>query len=177
MIYTTDKPEHYLPTYQALAREIGPCDVLEIGAAGGEGMAMFRDLFGPGVVGVDADPGRAGLPQVVIARQEDPALPAIVPGPWGMIVDDASHDPALTYATLYHLWPTLASGGAYVIEDWNHVEGENMFRLLQPALFGRVLRYRYQGNRYVEPMYFGEISDVDSVTVRHGLIIIRKGAQ
>jgi len=186
----TDKVGNgYTPAYEQLAEEFlgwgtpGSYHaerprILEIGAADGAGMEYFRKVFSTDeVYGVDIDPTRADIPNVTIADQADPGLAWALlplPSPWDLIVDDASHQAGPTVRTLDNLWPTLRPGGYYVIEDWNYVQAASMWNLLAPVLFGRWSRYQYQGDVYNGAPFIGELSDVDSVRVQHGLIIIRK---
>lgn len=183
ILANTDKIGHgYLPTYQAIAIEITSIAsrprVLELGVAGGEGLLMFGQLFstaGPGdIVGVDINdkavwPGEPGRFVRVVADQADPELPdrildamthPAVPQ-FHLIVDDASHAPEPTRAALLHLWPLLYPGGYYVIEDWSHANTilGDLAAELPGIVFG--------------PYLLGP-EDVESITYRPGLIVLRK---
>ena len=116
----------YYPAYRELAAQIGTAGrVLEIGVAYGGSLMMWQELFPEGLIaGADWDPGATwpeGTAQIRCA-QDDPLLPelaaGISPGGWDLIVDDASHDGALTEAAFRLLWPLVKPGGWYVIEDW-----------------------------------------------------------
>ncbi len=141
----SDKINHgYLPAYQRIAGELGPAArVLEIGVLRGESLRLWQALFPQGrITGVDVSP-HAVWPEgtiKVLADQDDPRLPELAGGgPFDLIVDDASHDmggtvfgeftwtqmavplPAgagSTARTFALLWPLVAPGGYYVIEDW-----------------------------------------------------------
>lgn len=123
----TDKIGHgYDPIYRALAVALpsGPT-VVEIGTADGDGLRYFREVFDPSLLaGVDryaTDGAKAAAGRFVVASQNSPLLPAMLGNErWDLVVDDASHDNRLTTETLRIMWPTVAPGGAYVIEDWNH---------------------------------------------------------
>lgn len=116
----------YYPAYERLAAEIGPGGrVLEVGVAYGGSLLMWQGLFPDGVVvGVDSDPGASWPPGTVriVADQADPGLPAKAaehaPGGYDLIVDDGSHVGALSRVTFRLLWPLVAPGGWYVLEDW-----------------------------------------------------------
>lgn len=129
-------PHGYLPDYERIAAELGPrATVCEIGVWHGESLEMWQELFPQGtVVGVDIDPGMTwprGTGRVVMS-QDDPALPQAVqlavsgargydladPCYLDLVVDDASHIGKATQATFWLLWPMVARGGYYVIEDW-----------------------------------------------------------
>lgn len=124
--FRTDKVTlGYLPTYLGLAAKIGiEGRVCEVGVQQGGSLEMWQALFPAGVVvGVDRDPG-ARWPDGthrIVAEQDDPDLPArlaAVSPRYDLVVDDASHDGKLTRRTFDHLWPLVAPGRWYVIEDW-----------------------------------------------------------
>jgi hypothetical protein len=126
--FATDKiePLRYFQTYLRIAAELGPrASVCEIGVWQGESLRMWKALFPLGsVCGVDYQAEDRVWPEgtiQVISAQEDPALPGLLKEagvtPLDLIVDDASHQPAQTARTFELLWPLVASGGWYVIED------------------------------------------------------------
>jgi hypothetical protein len=124
--FATDKITHgYLPAYLRIAAALGPqALVCEVGVQDGHGLDMLQALFPDGIVaGVDSNPGSTwpdGTMRIV-CNQADPALPARlarVSPQWNLIVDDASHDGKLTAVTFGLLWPLVAPGGFYVVEDW-----------------------------------------------------------
>jgi hypothetical protein len=127
MRFATDKVQlGYLPSYLKLAAEIGiHGHVCEVGVYRGGSLEMWQALFPKGVVvGVD-DETDSVLPyvqDVVVMRaaQDDPALPSKLKpfAPFDLIVDDASHQGALSRRTWELLWPLVAPGGYYVMEDW-----------------------------------------------------------
>jgi hypothetical protein len=98
--------------------------VCELGVDRGGSLEMWQALFPDGaVVGVDHDRAArwpAGTHRVV-ADQDDPDLPRRLAGispRYDLIVDDASHQGALSRQTFQLLWPLVAPGRWYVIEDW-----------------------------------------------------------
>ena len=96
------------------------------------------------------------------------ALPALLrehADGWDLVVDDASHDGALTGRTLEHLWPLVAPGGFYVIEDWFVGFGDYQGPCKSPAMLGVV-----QG--LLERLHAG--SDTEWVSYRYGMAVIRK---
>lgn len=182
--WPTDKVElGYLPVYRKLAHELLSAPrILEVGVAGGGGMAMFRDVFDTGMVyGVDIKP-EAGQPEdrdsIITCSQDDPGLPLVLQSngwvPFDLIVDDASHLAGPTAVTLANLWPLVTPGGAYVIEDWNYFEGPGMASNLWQKLIGWMLAHPGVGDPNRLPPYSGMLSDVDSVTIRDGMIIVRR---
>lgn len=175
MTFDTDKVTHgYLPTYLQIASEVGTAGrICEVGVWQGGSLAMWQTLFPDGlVVGVDVTdaPPRswpAGTHKVV-ASQDDPGLPATLRGiadGFDLVVDDATHAGALTRRTFELLWPLVAPGGWYVIEDWMiSLEPDKPFadggEMLEAV--GSLLRLLTAD------------SDVASVEYRYGLAIARK---
>lgn len=99
--------------------------VLEIGVASGGSLRMWAELFpGAHIVGVDLAPAtRAHSTKditVIAADGTDPVAMRAVGqlfGPFDLIVDDGSHDPADILASLKILYPFLVPRGVYAIED------------------------------------------------------------
>jgi len=172
--FTTDKVDlGYLPTYLHLAGEIGiEGRVCEIGVQRGHSLEMWRALFPAGlVVGVDHDPG-ARWPDGthrVVADQDDPDLPRrlfAISSRYDLVVDDASHQGNLTRATWGLLWPLVAPGGWYVVEDWQvgfDGIGWDMFdaSMLDAARWFLELLNRPDG-------------EVASITYRFGMILLER---
>lgn len=171
--FQTDKIAHgYMPAYHRIAAVLGPAArVCEIGVFFGGSLATWQVIFPDGLVaGVDNYDG-ALWPDgtiAIAASQDDPGLPALLrehSPQWDLIIDDASHDGKLTAATLDLLWPLVAPGGFYVIEDWftgyDDFPGydDSMLRLAESLL----QRLR-------------ENTDTEDITYRHGMAILRKKA-
>jgi len=168
--FATDKTGHgYLPAYLRIAAALGPAaNVCEVGVEHGHGLDMFQALFPAGLIcGVDAN-GGARWPDgtiTVICDQDSDTLPGKLAQhaqAWDLIVDDASHDGTLTTATLRLLWPLLAPGGYYVIEDWMTGLGwpgwdDSMLTCVQGLL----------------PLLTRD-GDVEDITCRYGLAVLRK---
>ena len=170
MRFATDKITHgYLGTYLRIAAALGPAArVCEVGVEHGHGLDLFQALFPAGLVaGVDAD-GGARWPDGTIRLICDQASPAL-PGKlaqhsetWDLFVDDASHDGNATTATMRLLWPLLAPGGFYVVEDW-------MVGLGWPGWDDSMLTC-VQG---LLPLLTRD-GDVEDITCRYGLAVLRK---
>jgi hypothetical protein len=167
----TDKVSHgYLPSYEAIAtRTPSPAAVCEVGVWRGGSLRLWSHLFpGSVVVGVDRDP-TATWPDGtvrVVAEQDDPALPgrlaAIAPA-YDLIVEDASHQGALSWATFGLLWPLVAPGGTYALEDW--MVGLPSWQGFDDSMLAcaqSLLRHLHRG------------SDVDAIEYRYGLALVRK---
>lgn len=124
--YETDKQVvGYIPEYQRIARILGPAArVCELGVLRGLGLLMLQDMYPEGLVaGIDFSP-YSHWPEGtrrIVASQDDPRLPGLLgehSPQWDLIIDDASHKGHLTRETFRLLWPMVAPGGFYVIEDW-----------------------------------------------------------
>jgi hypothetical protein len=124
------KKVHYLDIYDRyFSRYRGRATtVLEIGVCEGGSLELWRKYFGPDatIFGIDVNPActaRADLPnQVRIGAQADAAfLRSVVEemGPPDIVIDDGSHVGADQRASFATLFPLLAAGGLYVIEDVN----------------------------------------------------------
>lgn len=123
----------YLPTYKGLATTLREdLAVCELGVYEGGSLRLWQTMFPTAavIVGVDINPAStwpSGTVKIV-ADQQDPTLPdqlldvlgseALGRTKYDLIVDDASHQGHPTYKALQHLWPLVAPGGYYVIEDW-----------------------------------------------------------
>lgn len=119
---------YYLPIYDRyLAPWRGrPVRMLEIGVSRGGSMKLWRKFLGPDAVlfGIDIDPECARFDgqdsQVRIGSQADPAFLREVIAEMGgvdIVLDDGSHVSAHIRASLDTLYPLLAEGGLYLIED------------------------------------------------------------
>ena len=122
--FSTDKiePHQYFQTYVRIAGELGPrARVCELGVLDGESMRMWQALYPLGTVtGVDISTA-ATWPRGtvrVVARHDDPALPSMLGGPFDLIVDDGCHNGETVRRSFALLWPLVAPGGFYVVEDW-----------------------------------------------------------
>ncbi len=175
MRFATDKIRHgYLPSYLRIAAELGPAArVCEVGVQHGHGLDMFQALFPDGtVIGVDADDGSRWPEGTirVVARQDSPLLPVMVAelapgGACDLFVDDASHQGDLTAATFDLLWPLVAPGGFYAVEDWmvglpggGWPEYDSSMLAMAQGLLTLLTRG----------------GDVEDITYRYGLAVIRK---
>jgi cephalosporin hydroxylase len=119
---------HYFPIYeQVLAPYRGrACTLLEIGVSHGGSLQMWRSYLGrrSRIVGIDIEPRVADLAEdgidVRVGDQSDPEfldrLVAIY-GSFDVVIDDGSHVPAHQIASIERLWPHVADGGQYVVED------------------------------------------------------------
>lgn len=125
---TLIKMDHYLRLYGRLMRRYRGRTVrfLEIGIFRGGSIPMWQGFFAPDshLVFADIDPGCRNLAgpgvHIEIGDQADPAFLdqlARQHGPFDIIVDDGGHLMYQQIASLNGLWPHLADGGLYVVED------------------------------------------------------------
>jgi cephalosporin hydroxylase len=119
---------HYLGLYDAYLAPFRstPVRILEIGVNRGGSLQLWREYFGPKalIYGVDVNPECADLAdpptQVRIGSQADPAFLRSVIAEMGtpdIIIDDGSHVARHQQVSFETLFPLLAAGGIYVIED------------------------------------------------------------
>jgi hypothetical protein len=131
----TDKwgSHFYTPLYHDLFSRLRdrPIRLLEIGVGGyqlatvgGASLAMWAEYFPHGqITGIDIAEKRLTLPpRVKLFRgsQDDPAFLKTVcdeRGPFDIVIDDGSHMPKHVVASFEALFPAVADGGSYVIED------------------------------------------------------------
>jgi cephalosporin hydroxylase len=131
------KPEVLLDFYDGLLPQCEPVrGVVELGIYRGGSLVLWHEALGAQVVGVDSDP--PGLTNALIERyvtestapihplwrtdQASEDLPGLISevfgGPVDLIIDDASHLYLPTLRSFDLLFPLIAPGGTYVIEDW-----------------------------------------------------------
>ena len=119
---------HYFDVY---TRELSrfrdrPISFLEIGVFKGGSIPMWKGFFHDEarLCFVDIDPDCASLAEpgthVEIGNQADPEFLlrlAETHGPFDVILDDGSHICAHQIASYEALWPHMANGGVYMVED------------------------------------------------------------
>jgi hypothetical protein len=123
----------YTPNYHAMFARLRdrPLRLLEIGVGGygdedrgGESLATWRDYFPNGrIIGIDIQKKVLDLgPRVRIfqgSQVDGEFLAEVVreEGPFDLIIDDGSHRNEHVVETFKLLFPTLAPGGIYAVED------------------------------------------------------------
>jgi demethylmacrocin O-methyltransferase len=161
IVHGTDKwgAHFYTPVYHRLFAHLRDRAVrlLEIGVGGvefakvgGASLAMWADYFPNGrILGIDLFPKEMTFgPRISVERgsQDDAAFLTRMSaehGPFDIVIDDGSHYPAQVSASFDTLFPLLADGGLYVIEDvqttfWpefgGSLDGGDTMRLAQTIL-------------------------------------------
>lgn len=173
---TTDKAFlGYFPAYMRIAAELGPrARVCEVGVFHGESLFLWQQLFPYGeVTGVDNDPGSIWPPgaRVVLADALDPALPGKLGGPFDMIVDDGVHYGETAETTFGLLWPLVAPGGYYVVEDWYvGIPGDPVY----PAYHRGSMVSFVQS--LLPRMLASQDAEADEIAYRYGLAVIHRRA-
>jgi len=194
----------YTPIYDELLRHRRnePLRVLELGVggydardAGGASLRMWADYFPRAVVvGVDVVDKSSidfgPLASRILVRtgsQNDVAFLARLCdelGPFDVVVDDGSHDPADHVVSFEALFPRLADGGLYVIEDtqtafWPRFGGD-VGGAATMSLAARLLRALHHDEiRAVDATQAAALaplsSSLRSVRAFHNLLIVEKG--
>ena len=137
----TDKWEQYLAIYAGeLDRFVAratPIRLLEIGVQNGGSLEVWSKYLPPGsaIVGIDIDPAVEKLTFrgnvrafVADINDMDKVEGLIGTEPFDVIVDDGSHTSSDIISTFRRLFPKLALGGKYIVEDlhasyWKSHEG------------------------------------------------------
>lgn len=113
--------------YAALAADLRPRRIVELGVFQGGSTALLAELFAPQrLVAIDREPVGdvlARYPAVEVhddVDQADRARLATIAGdePLDLVIDDCSHLYEPTRASFNELFPRLRPGGRFVIEDW-----------------------------------------------------------
>src|SRR5262245_15999387 len=123
--FDTDKYESgYIPLY--LERVRSPRRILEVGVKNGGSLLLWCDLWPSvqSVIGLDIRlPVMDWHPKISLfpANQTDTQVLQEIgrtQGPFDLVIDDASHIGESSWTTFRALWPYVAFGGMYVVEDW-----------------------------------------------------------
>ena len=188
----------YTPIYHSLLAPLHdkPVRLLEIGVGGygskylgGSSLAMWAEYFGQGrIVGIDLYEKRLDLGDrvtILQGSQDDRAfLDRVVRqhGPFDIIIDDGSHVPVHVATSFHALFPALASGGLYIVEDtqtayWpdygGSADGGATMNLAREILKG--LNHQDVGQAdpaYVRPHH---ATSIRSFRAFHNLLVFEKG--
>lgn len=122
------KWHHYFDIYHRHFRRFRnrPVTIVEFGVFHGGSLQMWKDYFGPEarIYGVDINPQCATFaePQIeiLIGDQEDRSFLRRIAeqvGPIDILIEDGGHTMGQQRATFEELWPSIADGGVFLIED------------------------------------------------------------
>lgn len=172
--------------------EFVPQRIFELGIWDGGSVALWFELFQPRKhVAIDlttrGDSGyfrkfieaRAAEPRLRTfwgVDQADAArLQAIVAdefdGPLDLVIDDASHVYRSTLASFEALFPHLAPGGLYIIEDWGWEHWEEYHRIGHIwAGEDSLTRLVHEGVECIA----GRASPIAGITVVHGFVVVER---
>jgi hypothetical protein len=123
-----DKWIHYFPIYERHLESYRgrPVRLLEIGVYRGGGLDLFQAYLGPAatLVGIDVDEAAvnatAGSHLVELGDQADPAFLRRIAeehGPFDIVIDDGGHTMRQQIVAVETLFPLLAEGATYLVED------------------------------------------------------------
>lgn len=182
----------YVKTYEELfapIREKVSC-LLEIGIYQGASIRAWLEYFPNAlIIGIDCEPQYLhGSDRYwwFKGRQEDPFFLGDVLGKIPqpeIIIDDGSHMPAHQIASFTRLWPALAPGGLYAIEDcqaWYDRDQDPAYKDgAEEFLWTLASRVNWQGQDYIgRPGGKALIAHGDPafewVRISKGLLIIKK---
>jgi hypothetical protein len=186
--YGADKSEHLVETYEWFLTPLRKKSIalLEIGVKSGGSIRLWRDYFPRGrIYGLDNRPGtgfEGERLRIFIGDQADPAvLDRIVAesGPLDIVIDDGSHQPGDQRASLLHIWPQLAPGGLYVIEDI-HTSYKLVGRFTEgyrkPGTTMEFLKALLDDTHVYMHGVRPTLEQLDSVHISYAIALLRKGS-
>jgi hypothetical protein len=172
----------YLRHYQELFRDWRDVEFnfIEIGVAGGNSLYSWRRFFSRAqIIGIDIDEQARRCVgeriEIEVGSQADEVFLNAVCDRYSpsIIVDDGSHQAEHIMVSFRTLFPRLAPGGWYVVEDLNITGGQDKVSITPHALFTQtalaLLNRRTNGS--IDPAF---LSQVDRVDFAPGLVFIRK---
>lgn len=182
------KPASFLEVYDQALADTPTRNVLELGVAFGGSAMLFAALLEPEkIVSVDisgpvpyfdelrrSHPLGRCLTVCYETSQDDEAKLKLIldrefDGPLDLVIDDASHDYALTRSTFEILFPRLRPHGVFAIEDWQWAHAPGFWdRQDQPALSNLI----YQ----LMMVCAGRSDLIAGVEIFQGVAFVRKGA-
>jgi len=157
------KMDHYLDIYPRILRGWSGRNLnfLEIGVYKGGSLDLWKGFFGAQarLTFIDIDPACKALEipgtRIEIGDQSDAAFLTDLAdrhGPFDLVIDDGGHQMNQQRISFATLWPHLADGGLYVVEDthtsyWPGFGGG--FRPIRSYAFAHAIRPR--GVRMMKP--------------------------
>lgn len=184
--HTYGNGHNYAPAYQHVFEPLrfDPLKLVEIGVGGGESVRSWLEYFPSAkIFGVDITektnpwntPGESPDPRYCFLQgnQDDPTMWACWLANCGapnIVVDDGSHENTSIIITFNALWPALAAGGIYCIEDIGagYTPGSVHVKPGQPD-------HKSWLHALVDRIMTGA-AEIESVSFSHELAIIKKKA-
>lgn len=157
--------------------------LLEIGLGSGGALEMWKDYFGRDlrVTGVECCPYPGmksrledNITSIFFGDQEDQSfldeLVSSVP-PFDIIVDDGSHVGRMQLASFRRLWPHLAPGGVYIIEDLQFAfENADAYQWIEKL---KDLVSEMHIGRSSDPK-FTEVGSIRSINIHRNIVVLEK---
>lgn len=165
-----------------------PTALLEVGILGGDGLNTWARYFyhkDSRIVGVDIhDRGfKSGDSriQTIYADAGQAMVLSALPGPFNIAIDDGSHFTSHQVTFFEAVWPMILPGGLMIVEDVHscHSPQHQDMHVDFPSFIGRIFREMQDergatGSGAYDPA--AKWSEIESITLRRGLAIVRKRA-
>lgn len=190
-----DKYLPYFPVYEQFFAKYRNQDLtfIEVGVQGGGSLQMWRKYFGDTarIIGVDVDEGvlqrKAENVEIFIGNQEDALFWAnFIPhvGNIDVFLDDGGHQMNQQIVTLNAIWPKIAIGGVYMIED-THTSyfndwGNGLYRPHTMMEYSKKIIDMVNLNHWQEhpsDQNVFRFNDLASVSYYNSMIVLTKGQQ
>ena len=187
----TQKWVHYLELYDNYLSRFRdrPIRMLEIGVNRGGSLQLWREYFGKDalIFGVDLNPECAEIAdpptQIRIGSQADPKFLKSVIAEMGtpdIIIDDGSHVARHQQVSFQTLFPLLAPGGVYAIEDmhtayWRGEWGGGYRRSGTAVELVKQLIDDMHGWWHRRPAQMASKEDIAAIHVHDSITFIEKG--
>lgn len=159
-----------------------PVSLLEQGVSGGESIKMWSQYFRntqARIVGMDIEIHRSQSIQdprveLILGSQTDEELARNMAGGFDVIIDDAGHFTDAQCTALNLWWPKLNPGGIWITEDI-HAGYHSTWRGSSKPFTERMVEWIDRLNCHgVEHCGKPSSEDIDSITFRKSLMVIRK---
>jgi len=154
--------EQFFGEYRDSAKKL-----LEFGVCRGGSIKVWRKYF-PNAKIYGADIQKSSLtyikhldnviPVHLNQGKEEDLIELAKSGPFDIIIDDGSHEWAHQISTFEHLWPAVAPGGMFVIEDISTSYVEWQYQCQDPGRFGE------HGEEITAVEYFKNLIDEVNAT-------------
>lgn len=155
-------------------------NLIEIGVAGGNSLLAWRKFLSQAtIVGIDIEEQARRCAgdriEIEIGSQADEAFMARVCDkyPSGIVIDDGSHQADHIMASFRAVFPKLAPGGWYVIEDLKITGSQDKVPVTPHAFFTNLAFLLLHGDRGDHPDQ-DTLNQIDRIDCARGIVFIRK---